>query len=320
MRLFNIIKNFFLKSKVKKLPAQSYETEKIVLLALKEKDSEKVLEILRKYCFDMTSDSIVHIIIHLPMKKRIEGIEIAQKFITPYDLAELSLKKLDYNGKITVLEKFQNRLDLDDIYKLFNNIPPDKRVYALKKCVDRFDSFALSKIIKKYIPLYDRLDCLNTYHLKLDGSSKANIIKVLDADRKSSALKLYEKEINKVDLFDIVCESEPDKIPDVLNMVYSSLTCKQISDIIQFYVPEKRKLETLYKCCYKLDSSTISDLIKFTIPEEQKEEALISLQNRMKSNNIGEILQFCVKSANALQKVKHNLDSEDVEYFQKTIK
>ena len=60
-------------------------------------------------------------------------------------------------------------------------------------------------------------------------------------------------------------------------------------------------------------------MIKYTVPEEQKEEALISLQNRIKSNNIGEILQFCVKSANALKKVQHNLDSEDVEYFENTI-
>lgn len=319
MKLFEKIKSIFFKNKVKALPEASIETEKVVLLAVKEREPEKVLDILRTYCFEMNSNSIVHIIAHLPMKRRVEGIEIAQKYITPYDLSDLALRKLDYNGKICVLEKFQNRLDLEDMYQLFNNIPPDQRVRALKKCVDRFDSFALSEIIKKYMPLYDRLDCLNLYHTRLDGSSKANIIKELDADRKFTALSKYQKELNKTDLYDIVCSTETDRIPDVLNVVYNSLTSKQISDIIQYYVPEKRKLETLYKCCYRLDSSTISDLIKYTVPEEQKEEALISLQNRIKSNNIGEILQFCVKSANALKKVQHNLDSEDVEYFENTI-
>ena len=79
-------------------------------------------------------------------------------------------------------------------------------------------------------------------------------------------------------------------------------------------------METLYKSCYKLDSATISDLIKYTIPDDQKEQALISLQNRIKSNNIGEILQFCVRTTNALKKVQHNLDPEDVEYLKSVIK
>lgn len=319
MKLLEKIKAIFFKRKVKALPEVSNEIEKIVLLAVKEKNTDKVLDILRMYCFEMSSNSIIHIIAHLPMKKRVEGIEIAQKYITPYDLSDLAMRKLDFEGKINVLEKFQNRLDLEDMYSLLNNIPPDQRVNALKRCVDRFDSFALSEVIKRYVPLYDRLDCLNLYHNRLDGSAKANIIKELDADRKFAALGKYQKELNKTDLYDIVCSTEANRISDVLNVVYNNLTSKQISDIIQYYVPEKRKLETLYKCCYRLDSSTISDLIKYTVPEEQKEEALISLQNRIKSNNIGEILQLCVRSVNALKKVQHNLDAEDVEYFKNTI-
>lgn len=320
MNLFEKIKNLFFKPRFKALPEESLEIEKITLLAIKEKDPEKTLDILRNYCYEMKSDSIVHIISHLPNKRRFEGIEIAQKYITPYDLSELALKKLDFNGKIEILEKFQNRLDLEDIYKLFNSVPPDQRENALRKCVERFDSFGLSELIRIYIPLYDRLDCLNLYYARLDAFSKANIIKELDADRKIQALNKYGKEINKTDLFDIVCQTETDRIPDVLNVVYSNLTSKQISDIIQYHIKDDKKLETLYKSCYKLDSATISDLIKYTIPDDQKEQALISLQNRIKSNNIGEILQFCVRTTNALKKVQHNLDPEDVEYLKSVIK
>ena len=93
------------------------------------------------------------------------------------------------------------------------------------------------------------------------------------------------------------------------------MTSKQIMDVIQYYVPDEKKLETMYKCCNNMDSATISDLIKFVIPESQKEEALIAMQNRINVNNIGDILQFCVKTASALKKVQHNLDPEDVEFF-----
>lgn len=319
MKFFEKIKELFFRKKVKLLDSESMEIDKIVLMAVKEHDPDKVIEILSNYSSEMKSDSIVQIISTLPLKRRIEGIEVSQRYITPYDLAELALKKLDYNGKIDVLAKFQVRLDLEDIYNLFNSIPPDQRVTALKKCSDRLDSFGLSEVICNYVPLYERLDCLNLYDAKLDGFSKAKIIKNIDSDRKIEALKLYSDEINKTDLYDIVCDTETDRISDVLNVVYNRLTSKQIYDIIQYNVPEDKKLETLYKCCYKLDSSSISDLIKFVIPEEQKEEALIALQNRMKSNNIGEILQFCVKSVNALKKVQHNLDPEDVEFFKNNL-
>lgn len=320
MNLFEKLKSLFFKPKLRALPEESLEIEKVTLLAIKEKDPDKVLDILRNYCFDMRSDAIVHIIAHLPTKRRVEGIEIAQKFITPYDLSELALKKLDVAGKVCVLEKFQNRLDLEDIYKLFNSIPPDQREDTLRKCADRLDSFGLSEVIRMYVPLYDRLDCLNLYHARLDSFSKANVIKELDADRKIQALNLYAKEINRTDLFDIVCQSEADRVPDVLNVVYSLLTSKQISDIIQYHVKEDKKLESLFKSCYRLDSATISDLIKYSIPEDQKEQALISLQNRIKSNNIGEILQFCVRTTSALRKVQHNLEPEDAEFLKNEIK
>lgn len=314
MNFFEKLKRIFLKNKTKYLTSGT-DTEKIIVLAKKEKNPEKVLDILQNNIKDLSSSEISQIIINLPISRRTEAIEIAQKYITPYDLYDISIKKLDYNGKLEVLKKFQHRLDLEDIFGLFNNLPPDQRKNALDTCIDRFDSFGISEIITKYIPLYEKLDCLNTYHEKLDSFSKASIISSLNTERKILALRQYEKELNKTDLNDILCETENDKISEVFDIVYGSLTPNQIEDIIQYHIPEEQKLPALYKTCNKLSSATISDIIKFSIPESQKEEALITLQYRIKSNNIGEIIQFCIKSKDILSKVQNNLDPEDLEYF-----
>lgn len=319
MNLFERIKRIFFKEKTKALPSEATDIQKIVLLATRERDSKKVLEILTNHASFMKSSDIIQIISHLPMKDRIEAIRISNKYITPYDLAELSVKKLNYEGKIQILQEFDNRLDLEDIYQLFNSITPDQRFNALQKCIDRFDSFGIAEIIDRYIPLYERLDALNMYRYNLDGSAKAAIIQNMDDDRKITALKTYAKEINKTDLEDIVCNTKEDKIPDVLNVVYNYLSAQQIADIIRYNVSEKRKLEMLYKCCYKLDSAIISDLIKFTVPKESREEALVALQNRMDKTNVGEVFQFCTKSLSVFKKIQHNLDPEDVEYFKNNI-
>lgn len=319
MNLFERIKRIFFKSKVKALPEESTEIQKIVLLATRERDSKKVLEILTNHAQFMKSSDIIQIISHLPIKDRVEAIRISNKYITPYDLAELSIKKLNYEGKIQVLKEFENRLDLEDIYQLFNSITPDQRFNALKKCADRFDSFGMAEIIDRYIPLYERLDALNLYRYDLDGSAKAKVIQNLDDDRKIIALKKYAKEINKTDLEDIICNAKEDKIPDVLSVACNYLSAQQIADIIRYNVSEERKLEMLYKCCYKLDSALISDLIKFTVPQESREEALIALQNRMDKTNVGEVFQFCTRSLSVFKKIQHNLDAEDIEYFKKNI-
>ena len=117
MKLFEKIKSIFFKNKVKALPEASIETEKVVLLAVKERDPEKVLDILRTYCFEMNSNSIVHIIAHLPMKRRVEGIEIAQKYITPYDLSDLALRKLDYNGKISDIYCYSIKISVNGFFR-----------------------------------------------------------------------------------------------------------------------------------------------------------------------------------------------------------
>ena len=84
-------------------------------------NNAKQLNILRNYCYTLSSSEITQIINSLPQNKKIEGIEIAQKYITPYDLYDIALKNLDYKGKIQVLEKFPYRLDLEDIFGLFNS-------------------------------------------------------------------------------------------------------------------------------------------------------------------------------------------------------
>lgn len=314
MKFFEKIKQIFFKNKIKYL-SSGINTEKIISTAKKEKDPNKVLEILINYKQELSSNELSQIIISLPISKRVQGIEIVQKYITAYDLYDISLKKLDYNGKLEVLEKFQHRLDQEDIFGLFDNLPPDQRTQALKKCIDRFDSFGISEIIIKHIPLYEKLDCLNLYHEKLDSFSKANIISSLDSERKIIALRKYENELNKTDLNDILCGTETNKISEIFDILYNDLTTNQIENIIQYYIPENQKLTALYKACNKLNSATIADIIKFAIPENQKEEALVTLQYRIKSTNIGEIIQFCIKSKDILSKVKNNLDPEDLEYF-----
>lgn len=320
MNLFERIKRIFIKEKIKAISDESTDIHKIVLLATREHDAQKVLEILTNHVSFMKSSDIIQIISHLPMKNRVEAIKISNKYITPYDLAELSIKKLNYEGKIEILQKFENRLDLEDIYQLFNSITPDQRFNALKKCVDRFDSYGIAEIIDRYIPLYERLDALNMYRSRLDGAAKASIIQNIDDDRKIIALKTYAKEINRTDLEDIVCSAKIDKVPDILDVTHNYLSAQQIADVIRYNVSEERKLEMLYKCCYKLDSAIISDLIKFTVPQESREEALIALQNRMDKTNVGEVFQFCTRSLSVFQKIKHNLDSEDVEYFKNNLK
>ena len=83
MNLFERIKRIFFKSKVKALPSESTDIQKIVLLATRERDSKKVLEILTNHSQFMKSSDIIQIISHLPMKNRIEAIRISNKYITP---------------------------------------------------------------------------------------------------------------------------------------------------------------------------------------------------------------------------------------------
>ncbi len=314
MKFLERIKQILFGNKIKAISSGT-DVKNIITIIKKEKNHDVALNILKNNLTQLSSSDIVEIISTFPMNKRVEALQIAKKFITTYDLYELTIKKLDYNGKLTILESYQYNLDLDDIFGIFNNLPPDQRKNALSKCIERFDSYEITELIKKYVPLYERLDCLNLYHEKLDGFLKASIIDTLDSQSKISALKKYSKEINQTNLFNIICNSETSKIPELLDIVYNQLTSKQISDIIQYHISEEKKLESLYKCCSRLTSSTISDLIKYSIPESQKEEALIALQNRIKSNNIGEILQLCIKSKRVLDKVKHNLYEEDIEYF-----
>ncbi len=314
MKFLERIKQIFFGKKVKALSA-GFDAEAVLASIKKETDPDEAINILRNYASRLSSSEICTSIISLPQAKRVEAIKITKNYITPFDLCDITLRKLDYNGKIKILEDFQNYLDLDVIIEIFNNLPPDQRSNALSKCVDRFDAFSLSEIISTSIPLYERLECLNKYHDILKGFFTSLIISKLDTERKIEALKRYAKEINKTDLNTIICSSETDKIPELLDLSYMYMTSKQISDIIQYYIPENKKLESLYKCCSKLNSSTISDLIKYVIPEEQKGEALIALQNRIKSNNIGEILQFCIKGKQVLDKVRHNLDADDIDFF-----
>ena len=313
MKFFKWLKSLFKPEKINYL-GTAYDNRYVSKSSYSD-DPKGLIGYLRQNVQDMQSNEISELIKDLPKEYKIEAIEISQKHLTPYDLAEIAVKDLTQEGKIEILEKFQNRLDLEDIYQLFDTITPDQRLNTLKKCVERFESSTLAELIKKYIPLYERLDALNMYHDRIDSSSKAIIIDSLNSERKIMALKQYGKELNKTDLNEIICNTEKENVFSVLSVVFNDISSNQIEDIITFYVPEQEKLAALYMCCNRLNSSTISDIIKFSIPEDQKEEALVSLQNRMKRNNVGEIIQFCIKGKDVLKKVKDNLYPEDYEYF-----
>ena len=91
MNFLEKLKSIFFRKKTKYLTS-GVDVNKILQLAKKEKDSEKKLNILRNYCYTLSSSEITQIINSLPQNKKIEGIEIAQKYITPYDLYDIALK------------------------------------------------------------------------------------------------------------------------------------------------------------------------------------------------------------------------------------
>ena len=69
------LNEYFFKSKVKALPSESTDIQKIVCLATRERDSKKVLEILTNHSQFMKSSDIIQIISHLPMKIELKLLE-----------------------------------------------------------------------------------------------------------------------------------------------------------------------------------------------------------------------------------------------------
>ena len=100
--VFEKIKNFF-KSKHMKRIAESSDTSKLFWLIKKEKDIGKIQCMLSNYVTVLSSDEILEIISKMPVKNRLNMLSSYKRYITPYDLSEFIVKKLDTDWKIKAL-------------------------------------------------------------------------------------------------------------------------------------------------------------------------------------------------------------------------
>ena len=313
MGILSKIKNMFSKKKVKKLAA-STNTDKTVKLALREKNPDRILDILTNCGSTLTSNEIMTIILKLPINKRLDGMRAAKRHLTPYDLFEIINNKLDGNNKLHALEEFQNQLDLYDIYKIFDNLSPDKRTAALEICLDRFDSFSLGELIKLYIPLVERSDMLYKYDELIDSFSKADIIKKMIPDETIKALEKYGSELNSNNICEIITSMPMSHITQALKTTYKYLNQNQIRDIIMYNIPEYQRLEALESCSDVLDISIKTDIIKYSIPDKDKETAVTDLADSLDSDHVSNIIEDLRISANFVKVLtkKFGFKKEDI--------
>lgn len=311
MNFFVKLKNILFKNKTKRLPSES-DTEKVIKLALKEKNPDRILEILNNTGYSLTSSEITSLIENLPISKRVSGMKVAKRYITPYDLFELINKKLDTNNKIIALEEFQNQLDLYDIYTIFDNLPPDKRTESLEKCIDRFDSVSLGEMIKLYIPLVERADNLYKYEELIDSYSKVDIIKKILPKETLTALEKYKNEISHNNIADIITNLPSNNTFEALSICYDKLTMNEIRDIIMYNIPEFQKLKALKCCAKKLNISIITDIIKYSISENEKEYAILDLADLLDISHIEEIVQDLKVSSVFLEVLSTKFVKDDI--------
>lgn len=290
MNFFLKLKNILFKNKMKRISSES-NSEKIIKIALKEKNPDRIMELLSNTGFSLTSEEISRIIEKLPINRRVEAMRIAKRYLTPYDLFEMINHKLDTSNKLLALNEFQNQLDLYDIYKIFDNLSPDKRTEALNMCIDRFDSFSLGELVKLYIPLSERAEILDKYNQLIDSYSKADILKKLIPDETIKGLEKYAGELSSNNIFEIITALPNNNVFFALEVSYQYLIPNQIKDIIMYYIPEYKRLEILEICSDRLDISNITDIINNSIPEKDREEAIIKLIDKLDLNHIEEIVQ-----------------------------
>ncbi len=315
MKIIDIIKSFLNKIKLKRLP-EATNSDNVILLIKKEKNPEKIKDILGNYMLYLTSYEIIDIISKLPINDRIETLLKYRKYITPYDLSDFIVKKLDTNRKMIALKEFQMQLDLYDIYNIFDNISPDRREEALDSIIDRFDSYAVSDIIKKYIPFKQRKNLLYKYEDIIDSISKASIILQMPVKDKLEATEKYINEISKINLLEIVTSFPEKNISEATIKFAQKLSMTQISDIIIYNIPEDNRKDTLIKVSEYLNSSIISDIIKYCLKNEERREVLIELKEKLDEKNIAEIVQYFLKDDIELINIlKDKMYTEDVMYF-----
>lgn len=300
MRFFSRIKNIFFKRKMKLL-SDSPNTDKAVELALKEKNPEKIIDILNNTSNILTSNEIATIISKLPIKKRLEGMIIARKNINAYDLYELIDKKLDNLSKVNAIKEFQDDLNLYELFGIFNNLSPDRRTEALEQCIDRFDPSSLGELIESYIPLSERGDMLYKYDSIIDPFSKTQIIMKMIPDEGVEALKKYCNEINSNNIFYIINSFPTTYISDALRFSYKNLNSNQIRNIIMYKVPEEQRLNLLEICSEKLDIAARTDIIKYGISESEIETAVTAISDYLDVEHVSSIIYGIKLSAKFLK-------------------
>ena len=315
--LFEKIKNFF-KSKHMNRIAESSDTSKLFWLIKKEKDIGKIQSMLSNYATVLSSDEITEIISYMPLKDRLYLLSLYKRYITPYDLSEFIIRKLDTDWKIEALKEFKDILDLFDIYKIFENISPDKRIEALDTIVDRLDSSNLADMIKKYVPYSERKEALLRYSDLLDMLSKVAIIKKMPSNDIAEILEKYKDVLSSNNILEIIDKVPASKIEKVINIVKDKISPSNLSEIIIYKALEKDRLNLLLECSEYMDSATISDVIKNALNNENKKIALSCLKDKLDEKNIGEIIQYYLKDDEELiDLLKDNMYEEDYKYLKR---
>lgn len=315
MKIIDIIKSFLNRIKIKRLP-ETIDSGNVILLIKKEKNPENIKNILGNYISILTSSEIIDIVSKLLINDRMQTLLKYKEYVAPYDLSEFIIKKLDTERKIVALKEFQMQLDLYDIYNIFDTISPDRREEALDTIIDRFDGYAISEIIQKYIPFRQRKFILYKYEDVIDSISKVSIILKMPMEDKLEATEKYANEISKINMAEIVASFPEKNISDATIKFAKNMSIAQISDIIMYNVPENKRKETLINISEYLSSSIISDIIKYSLKNEDRKDAIIVLRDKLDEKHIAEIIQYFLKDdIELINMLKDKMDIEDVIYF-----
>lgn len=315
--VFEKIKNFF-KSKHMKRIAESSDTSRLFWLIKKEKDIGKIQCMLSNYVTVLSSDEIIEIISKMPVKNRLDMLSSYKRYITPYDLSEFIVKKLDTDWKIKALNEFKDILDIFDIYKIFENISPDKRIEALDVIVDRLDSSNLADMIKKYVPYSQRKEAILKYDNQLDVFSKVGIIKKMPSNDIAEVLEKYKDILSSSNILEILDKVPSSKIEKVINVVKDKLTSSSLADIITYKALEKDRLNLLLECSDYIEPAMIADIIKNALDNENRKIAILHLKDKLDEKLIGEIVQYYLKDDKELiEQLKNNMYEEDYNYLKK---
>ena len=315
--VFEKIKNFF-KSKHMKRIAESSDTSKLFWLIKKEKDIGKIQCMLSNYVTVLSSDEILEIISKMPVKNRLDMLSSYKRYITPYDLSEFIVKKLDTDWKIKALNEFKDILDIFDIYKIFENISPDKRIEPLDVIVDRLDSSNLADMIKKYVPYSQRKEAILKYDNQLDVFSKVGIIKKMPSNDIAEVLEKYKDILSSSNILEILDKLPSSKIEKVINVVKDKLTSSSLADIITYKALEKDRLNLLLECSDYIEPAMIADIIKNALDNENRKIAILHLKDKLDEKLIGEIVQYYLKDDKELiEQLKNNMYEEDYNYLKK---